>query len=178
MIRSRQYKFYETFISNIEPNSARQSVFSALRNNGNKFLEHYSDLLHKHQSPTDIKNLHRQQIIDKVKRFASSEQHYKYQLYTMFNPDLKPVDLSKPYSYAFSRLRLSSHSMPIELGRWNRLRRDGRLCDVCKIVGDEKHYIYNCPTVDRSQLTDLPSIDKLAEYEKLHILLNSLKFYL
>ena len=68
--------------------------------------------------------------------------------------------------------------MPVELGSWNRLRRDGRLCSVCGTVGDEKHYIYSCPTVDRSELVDLPSIDKLAEYEKLPVLLNSLKLYL
>ena len=178
LIRSRQYKFYETFLSNLEPNSARQSVFSALRNNGNKFLEHYSNLLHEHQSPKHIKNSHRQQIMDKVKGFARSDKHYKYQIYALFNPDLKPGDLTKPYSSAFSRLRLSSHSMPIELGRWNRLRRDGRLCEVCKVVGDEKHYIYHCPNIDRSELMDLPSIDKLAEYKKLPILLNSLKLYL
>ena len=87
MIHSRQYKFYETFISNLEPNSARQTVFSALRNNGNKFLKHYSDLLHTHKSPSDIKTYHRKQNTDKVKLLASSDNHYKYQLYIMFNPD-------------------------------------------------------------------------------------------
>ena len=178
MIYSRQYKFYETFISNLEPNSARQTVFLALRNNGNKFLKHYSDLLHTHQSPSEIKSYHRQQNTDKVKHLASSDNHYKYQLYVMFNPDLKPADLSKPYSFSFSRLRLSSHSMPVELGRWNRMKRDVRLCGVCKTVGDEKHFIYSCPTIDRSELMDLPPMDKLAEYEKLPILLKSLQFYL
>ena len=68
--------------------------------------------------------------------------------------------------------------MPVELGRWNRLKRDVRLCSVCKTVGDERHYIYTCPTIDRSELTDLPTMDKLAEYKKLPILLKSLEFYL
>ena len=68
--------------------------------------------------------------------------------------------------------------MPVELGRWNRLKRDVRLCSVCKTVGDERHFIYSCPTIDRSGLTDLPTMDKLAEYKKLPILLKSLEFYL
>ena len=68
--------------------------------------------------------------------------------------------------------------MPVELGRWNRMKRDVRLCGVCKTVGDEKHFIYSCPTIDRSELMDLPPMDKLAEYEKLPILLKSLQFYL
>ena len=178
MIYSRQYKFYQTFISNLQQNSARQSVFFALRNNGNTFLKHYSDLLHTYQSHSDIKTHYRQENVDKVRRLASSDSHYKYQLYVMFNPNLKPVDLSKSYSFSFSRLRLSSHSMPVELGRWNRLKRDVRLCSVCKTVGDEKHFIYSCPTIERSELTDLPPMEKLAEYEKLPILLKSLEFYL
>ena len=178
MIHSRQYKFYETFIENLQPDGARHLVFLALRNNGNKFLKHYSDLLHTHQSPTEVKTYHRQQNKEKVKRLASSDNHYKYQLYATFNPELKPGDLSKSYSFSFSRLRLSSHSMPVELGRWNRLKRDVRLCSVCKTVGDERHFIYSCPTIDRSELMDLPPMDKLAEYEKLPTLLKSLEFYL
>ena len=84
-----------------------------------------------------------------------------------FNPELKPADLTKTYSYKFSRLRLSSHSMPVELCRWNRMTRDVRLCNECKVFGDKRHYIYDCPTIDRSQLSDLPSpLHKLADYEK------------
>ena len=178
MIESRQHKFYETFISNLQQESARQSVFSVLRNNGNKYLKHYSNILHSYASPKDIKTNHREQIKERIKRKADSNEHYKHQLYMSFNPELSVGLLSKPYSYAFSRLRLSSHSMPVELGRWTRLKRESRVCGVCKTVGDEKHYIYNCPSIDRRELTDIPSLDKLAEYEKLPILLDSLKFYL
>ena len=178
MIESRQHKFYETFISNLKPGSARLSVFSSLRNNGNKYLQHYSNMLHTYTSPNDIRTHHKQVIKDKIKRLASSNEHYKYKLYMSFNPNLTPADLSKSYSYAFSRLRLSSHSMPIEIGRWTRIKRESRICEVCKTMGDEKHFIYSCPTIDRTELTDLPTLDKLDRYEKLPALLNSLKFYL
>ena len=68
--------------------------------------------------------------------------------------------------------------MPIELLRWNRLNRDVRLCNACKVVGDERHFIYDCPTVDREELVDLPELSELASYDKLPILLKVLKSYL
>ena len=63
--------------------------------------------------------------------------------------------------------------------RWNRVNRNVRFCNVCDVVGDERHYIYDCPTVDREQLVDLPpALKDLATYIKLPILLNELKPYL
>ena len=116
---------------------------------------------------------------EKIRAMSNSGEHYKFQLYCEFNPELLPADLSKSYSYAFSRLKLSSHSMPIELLRWNRLNRNVRMCTVCGVVGDERHYIYDCPTVNREELSDIPpALKDLASYERLPILLNALKMYL
>jgi hypothetical protein len=59
------------------------------------------------------------------------------------------------------------------------MTRDVRLCNECKVVGDEKHFIYDCPTIDRSKLTNLPaSLDKLSAYEQLPTLLNNLSVFL
>ena len=179
VIQSRQYKFYEKYISNLKPDSARHTVFTSLRQNGTKYLQHYSNLFHKYETPKDIKSDQQQQLKEKIVRFSNNGDHSKYKLYMSFNPQLKPADLTKTYSYQFSRLRLSSHSMPVELCRWNRMARDARLCNECKVFGDEKHYIYDCPTIDRSQLPDLPpSLDKLADYEQLPTLMNVLSTYL
>ena len=179
VIQSRQYKFYEKYISDLNPGSARHTVFTTLRQNGTKYLQHYSNLFHAHESPQNIKTKHQQQLTEKIVRYANDGNHSKYKLYLSFNPELKPADLTKSYSYKFSRLRLSSHSMPVELCRWNRMTRDVRLCNECKVFGDEKHYIYDCPTIDRRSLSDIPpSLDKLAEYEQLPTLLNLLTNYL
>ena len=111
---------------------------------------------------------------EKIRQLSTSDKHYKYQLYVNFNPDLVVSNLSKPYSYAFSRLRLSSHSLPIETGRWNGTKREFRLCTVCDVPGDEKHFIYDCPSIDRVELSDIPALDKLLSYDKLPILLKAL----
>ena len=69
---------------------------------------------------------------------------------------------------------MHSHSMPIELGRWNGTKRNLRICKNCKVLGDEKHFIYECPTVNRAGLNDIPSLNKLSNYEKLLALLKNL----
>ena len=53
----------------------------------------------------------------------------------VLNPDLEFHDIYKSSVYipdylrvAFSRLRLMSHNLKIETGRWSRLPRESRLC--------------------------------------------------
>ena len=53
------------------------------------------------------------------------------------------------YRMAFTRLRVSGHSLCIETGRWNRrgrgrLPREERLC-VCGIIQTESHVVEDCP---------------------------------
>jgi len=48
------------------------------------------------------------------------------------------------YRISFTRLRLSSHRLRIETGRWSRLPRENRLCP-CGAVQDERHVLENCP---------------------------------
>jgi hypothetical protein len=43
-----------------------------------------------------------------------------------------------------TRLRLSSHRLKIETGRWSRIQRDQRLCS-CGAIQDESHVLLACP---------------------------------
>ena len=45
---------------------------------------------------------------------------------------------------ATSRLRLGSHSLRVETGRWSRTPRENRLC-ICGNVQDEIHVLLHCP---------------------------------
>ena len=73
----------------------------------------------------------------------------------------------------FTRLRLSSHNLKIETGRWSRIPRENRLC-VCKTdIQTEQHIIEscqisqpvrdNCPDITFS----LPNIFLHRDYTKL-----------
>ena len=42
--------------------------------------------------------------------------------------------------------------LPIEIGRWYRKKREERICPHCMVLGDEKHYLFECPTIDRDGL--------------------------
>ena len=43
-----------------------------------------------------------------------------------------------------TRVRLSSHRLKVETGRWARIPRDQRLCS-CGQIQDEEHVLLKCP---------------------------------
>ena len=51
------------------------------------------------------------------------------------------------YKIALSRFRLSSHSLMIEIGRYNGTPREDRLCTFCNMrkKEDEYHFLLVCP---------------------------------
>ena len=40
--------------------------------------------------------------------------------------------------------------LPIETGRWTRTAREDQLCVSCRVLGDERHAIYDCVDVNRT----------------------------
>ena len=56
---------------------------------------------------------------------------------------LKCVNIEK-YRTALSKLRLSSHRLSIETGRWNRTDIANRICPSCNILEDEFHFLFEC----------------------------------
>ena len=61
------------------------------------------------------------------------------------------------YRIALTRLRVSSHRLEIEMGRWhkpNKIIRSERKCQNCNVLEDEFHFILECPVYleIRSQL--------------------------
>ena len=93
---------------------------------------------------------YRIELVEKITTLADCENNYKYNLYRKFNPNLLPLNIydEKVFNTRFIRLRLSSHSFPIELGRWTRTKREDRLCSTCGVLGDEAHFIYYCSNVE------------------------------
>ena len=76
----------------------------------------------------------------------------KLQSYCIFkeNSQLEPyIDAIKQtkYRFALSRLRLSSHSLAIETGRYTGIPRSERICTFCNmnVVENEFHFLLSCP---------------------------------
>ncbi len=60
------------------------------------------------------------------------------------------LELSAPQLRAVQRLRLGSHSLPVETGKFAKIGRQDRCCIFCDggAVGNEKHLLMECPATD------------------------------
>ncbi len=60
------------------------------------------------------------------------------------------LELSAPQLRAVQRLRLGSHSLPVETGSIAKIDRQDRCCTFCDsgAVWDEKHVLMECPATD------------------------------
>ena len=61
----------------------------------------------------------------------------------LVSPGLYKIDVPEYMRVAVSRLRLISHNLKIETGRWSRIDRDRRLCQ-CGKVQTERHIVQEC----------------------------------
>ena len=54
----------------------------------------------------------------------------------------------------FTQLRISSHSLAIEKGRYNMIDKDKRYCTLCNTqqVEDEHHFLFKCPSYNNKGL--------------------------
>ena len=60
-----------------------------------------------------------------------------------FEPYLKQKSNTR-YINAITKLRVSSHSLAIERGRHLGTDIQERLCNVCNVIEDEKHFLFEC----------------------------------
>lgn len=66
---------------------------------------------------------------------------FKYQKY------LDVLNIMK-YRKSLIRLRLSSHRLEVEVGRWakpNKIPYQNRKCKICNVLEDEFHFLLECP---------------------------------
>ena len=60
-----------------------------------------------------------------------------------FEPYLKQMSNTR-YRNAITKLRVNSHSLAIERGRHLGTALQERLCNVCDVIEDEKHFLFEC----------------------------------
>ena len=94
---------------------------------------------------------HIERGITELKRRVSASDRTKSVLYSRLNPEFitHPVYCSRhlipeTYHISFTRLRLTSHNLRSETGRWSRIPAAMRLCP-CGGIQDEEHIIMSCP---------------------------------
>ena len=156
LVYSRQLKFFQKFKCNLKPDSSRDVVFKKLLlHNCPKYLKHYVELEQKYSNPNEIYFDFLNQVKRKIIEKASNRRCYKFQIYLEFNPLLEPfknINDARRITESIVKFRVGSHYLPIETGRWSRKPREERLCAKCNVLGDEKHLLFHCADIDRSNL--------------------------
>ena len=86
-------------------------------------------------------------IQDLNSRIADSPKARFYRLFSSFGFKgyLEQITITK-FRTALSKLRLSSHKLAVETGRYTRpiTPLDNRKCSICNILEDEFHFLFEC----------------------------------
>ena len=179
VIIARQWKFYTRYKEGLMRRSPKVDLFNRLLSEPTDFLQHYIDITSKYNSVEDIYKEFKEEVQRKIRELARKEKTgYKYKIYEELNPDLKVspfIHNFHPLCRDIIRFRLGSHSLPIETGRWTRTRRENRLCSDCGVLGDERHAIYQCSNVDRTDISLPEVLSEIWSEECIYVLFKRLK---
>ena len=148
LVHKRQLNFYRRLQKSMRSNSVRRLVFDMLHTPENitNYIKHYTNLDEKYRNANDIYTEAITEVKSDIQRKANHpDKHYKFYIYKQINPDLLPSPfLTCPNADPITRFRCGSHHLPIETMRWARVLRENRLCDRCRVLGDEYHFIFQC----------------------------------
>ena len=154
LVRKRQLKFFRKFKESLGENSKRKLVFNELckLENQTSYMRHYIDLDRKYDNPNNIYKEAVNEVKETILQKAQNpDEHYRFHIYHELNPNLLPSPfLNSVNADSVTRFRLGSHNLPIETGRWSRIKREDRLCRTCLVLGDERHFLFNCIDVVRN----------------------------
>ena len=152
-------------------------MFQRLLGEPTKYLQHYINISEKYPTVADVYRESMEEVKNQIRELAAKDR-YKYKIYTEINPNLEKspfITNPHPLSRDVIRFRLGSHILPIETGRWSRKPRQDRLCDRCGVVGDEKHALFNCCKIDRSDFAMPEEIGEIWKMDELFDLMGLLK---
>ena len=99
------------------------------------------------------------------------EGRTKLRTYREINPDFEINDIyidkniNELERIKVTRLRLSSHNLAIETGRWSRLARERRLCQ-CREIQTEFHVICTCELTETCRNNTDLNFDSLLNFYK------------
>ena len=95
------------------------------------------------------------QNIGKIHNDIRTSLSSRRSIYLKLNPNLSVsrvycCDLPEFKRIAFTRFRLSSHKLKLEIGRWSRIPAEQRMC-LCGNVQNETHLLLNCPVTQQAR---------------------------
>ena len=78
----------------------------------------------------------------------SQKRNFYYKIKTNYGPSVYLDPFQNPSRKTLVKLRISSHKLRIETGRYDNIPRDERLCNLCNCnrIEDETHFLLDCPS--------------------------------
>ena len=180
VINKRMRSFLSKKLQNRDMDEPFQIAFEickAANSKGFKFLQKVLD------GRNSVDSLEKTEIEVRNKLNATKFQTYCTEL----NPNLEVHEVYRKSDYVpdylrvyFTRLRLMSHNLKIETGRWSRLQREDRVCQCDRVnVQDEKHVLLDCPMTaqirQRYQILPFESINSLLKCNNIFVLCKFIK---
>ena len=100
-------------------------------------------------TPDSLRKASLQSVQERIRGSESSRK----KAYTEFNKEftLHPVytrNVPEWARIAFTRMRLGSHRLRVETGRWSRIPREERICPCRSAVQTEAHVLVQCPMTE------------------------------
>ena len=100
------------------------------------------------------------------KRFheQARKNRTKFLTYLQIHPAVSPspfLRIIHPVAGEIIKVRVESHYIAIETGRWVILERSERLCDTSRVVRDERHIIFDCSLIKRNDLFLKDGLDNI-----------------
>ena len=145
LIQKRLKSFLEKKMHERDMEEPFQIVYNMCRNEnspGFKFLQKMAS------RNTDVDSLEKVSLA--IRNNANATKFVTY--CTVLNPDLSThtaygkICIPDYVRVSFTRLRVMSHNLKVETGRWSRLARENRVCQCDRsCVQDEKHVLLECP---------------------------------
>lgn len=87
-----------------------------------------------------------QELMMSINTSTKLQMYSSFKSDTAYEPYLSKIR-NRKYKFALSRLRLSSHSLAVETGRYNGTPREERKCTKCNMnsIENEYHFLLVCP---------------------------------
>ena len=146
-IDKKRKNFLDSKFSNVDLEEPFYIIFDICRRNntpGYRFLSRY---MRENNVGHSLEKI--QESIRAKPNSATKFMTYRTEL----NPGLGVHDVYGDKVYipdylrqSFTRVRLMSHDLKVETGRWSRLPREERVCSCNNVtIQDEKHVLLDCP---------------------------------
>ena len=94
--------------------------------------------------------LHLETTSNKARMYFSFKDNIKLENYL--------VDYSSRIKTTLCKFRTANHRLPVEVGRWQRIEYDQRICNLCNSnnIGDEYHFLLECESLQAIRSKYIP----------------------